>query len=151
MIQFVLICYGSMVWNKEKWFQGQMDNLLDQEGREQVVLFVERLSLELWDVIYLSDLGCVYEMVKIISEWLGISEIYLDLRLCEMGGGQVEGIMEVECIVKWGLEWSIFELGWEVVEVGMMCGSVVIEDICKEYFDGKVIVVSYGVILCNIF
>ncbi|MEO2205839.1 histidine phosphatase family protein [Paenibacillus pabuli] len=149
MTQFALIRHGSTEWNKEKRSQGQTDNPLDQEGREQAVLLAERLSTESWDAIYASDLERASETAKIISERLGIDEIRLDPRLREMGGGQVEGTTEAERVAKWGPEWSSFELGQEAADAGTLRGSAAIEDICKEFPDGRVIVVSHGAILRN--
>ncbi|MFS0873333.1 histidine phosphatase family protein [Paenibacillus xylanilyticus] len=149
MTQFALIRHGSTAWNKEKRSQGQTDNPLDQEGREQAVLLAERLSTESWDAIYASDLERASETARIIGQRLGINEIHLDPRLREMGGGQVEGTTEAERIAKWGADWSSLELRREAAEAGTVRGSAAIEDICKAHPNGKVIVVSHGAILRN--
>ncbi|CAH1213081.1 MULTISPECIES: histidine phosphatase family protein [unclassified Paenibacillus] len=149
MTHFALIRHGSTAWNKEKRSQGQTDNLLDDEGREQAKLLAERLSGEHWDAIYASDLKRASETARIIAERLGIQEIHLDARLREMGGGQVEGTTEEERVAKWGADWSTLDLGKEAPEAGTARGSEVLEEISREHPDGKVLVVSHGAILRN--
>ncbi|ETT32468.1 phosphoglycerate mutase [Paenibacillus sp. FSL R5-192] len=149
MTQIALIRHGSTAWNKEKRSQGQTDNPLDQEGREQAVLLAARLAEESWDAIYASDLERASETARIIGDRLGIQEIHLDPRLREMGGGQVEGTTEEERLVKWGVEWSTLDLGRELAEAGTVRGSAVLEDIVQQHPNGKVIVVSHGAVLRN--
>ncbi|UPK44407.1 histidine phosphatase family protein [Paenibacillus pabuli] len=149
MTQIALIRHGSTAWNKEKRSQGQTDNPLDQEGREQALLLAERLSEETWDAIYASDLERASETARIIGDRLGIQEIHLDPRLREMGGGQVEGTTEAERVAKWGADWSGLDLGRELAEAGTIRGSAAIEDIVRHHPHGRVIVVSHGAILRN--
>ncbi|WP_458462662.1 histidine phosphatase family protein [Paenibacillus sp.] len=149
MTQIALIRHGSTVWNKEKRSQGQTDNPLDQDGREQAVLLAARLAEESWDAIYASDLERASETARIIGDRLGIQEIHLDPRLREMGGGQVEGTTEEERIAKWGADWSTLDLGRELADAGTVRGSAVLEDIVQQHPDGRVIVVSHGAVLRN--
>ncbi|MCW3794595.1 histidine phosphatase family protein [Paenibacillus sp. LS1] len=149
MTQIALIRHGSTAWNKEKRSQGQTDNPLDQDGREQAVLLAARLAEESWDAIYASDLERASETARIISERLGIQEIHLDPRLREMGGGQVEGTTEEERIAKWGADWSTLDLGRELADAGTVRGSAVLEDIVQQHPAGRVIVVSHGAVLRN--
>ncbi|WFA83706.1 histidine phosphatase family protein [Paenibacillus amylolyticus] len=149
MTQIALIRHGSTAWNKEKRSQGQTDNPLDQDGREQAVLLAARLAEESWDAIYASDLERASETARIISDRLGIQEIHLDPRLREMGGGQVEGTTEEERLAKWGADWSTLDLGRELADAGTVRGSAVLEDIVQQHPDGKVIVVSHGAVLRN--
>ncbi|WP_315372436.1 histidine phosphatase family protein [Paenibacillus xylanexedens] len=149
MTQIALIRHGSTAWNKEKRSQGQTDNPLDQEGREQAVLLAARLAEESWDAIYSSDLERASETARIIGDHLGIQEIHLDPRLREMGGGQVEGTTEEERLAKWGADWSTLDLGRELVDAGTVRGSAVLEDIVRQHPDGRVIVVSHGAVLRN--
>lgn len=67
MTKIALIRHGSTAWNKEKRSQGQTDNPLDQEGREQALLLAVRLSEETWDAIYASDLERASETARIIA------------------------------------------------------------------------------------
>ncbi|WP_413406220.1 histidine phosphatase family protein [Paenibacillus amylolyticus] len=149
MTQIALIRHGSTAWNKEKRSQGQTDNPLDQDGREQAVLLAARLAEESWDAIYASDLERASETAHIIGDRLGIQEIHLDPRLREMGGGQVEGTTEEERIAKWGADWSTLDLGRELADAGTVRGSAVLEDIVQQHPDGRVIVVSHGAVLRN--
>jgi probable phosphoglycerate mutase len=149
MTQIALIRHGSTAWNKEKRSQGQTDNPLDQEGREQAVLLATRLSEEKWDAIYASDLERASETARIIGDRLGIQEIQLDPRLREMGGGQVEGTTEAERLARWGADWSNLDLGRELADAGTVRGSAALEDIVRQHPNGKVIVVSHGAILRN--
>lgn len=149
MTEIALIRHGSTAWNKEKRSQGQTDNPLDQEGREQAVLLATRLAEESWDAIYASDLERASETARIIGDRLGIQEIHLDSRLREMGGGQVEGTTEEERLAKWGADWSTLDLGRELADAGTVRGSAVLEEIVQQYPDGKVIVVSHGAVLRN--
>ncbi|WP_433749941.1 histidine phosphatase family protein [Paenibacillus amylolyticus] len=149
MTQFALIRHGSTAWNKEKRSQGQTDNPLDQDGRQQAVLLAARLAEESWDAIYASDLERASETARIIGDRLGIQEIHLDPRLREMGGGQVEGTTEEERLAKWGADWSTLDLGRELADAGTVRGSAVLEDIVQQHPDGRVIVVSHGAVLRN--
>lgn len=149
MTQIALIRHGSTAWNKEKRSQGQTDNPLDQEGREQAVLLAARLADESWDAIYASDLERASETARIIGDRLDIQEIHLDPRLREMGGGQVEGTTEEERLAKWGADWSTLDLGRELADAGTVRGSAVLEDIVQQHPDGRVIVVSHGAVLRN--
>ncbi|MGO4733691.1 histidine phosphatase family protein [Paenibacillus sp. 2KB_22] len=149
MTEIALIRHGSTAWNKEKRSQGQTDNPLDQDGREQAVLLAARLAEESWDAIYASDLERASETARIIGDRLGIQEIHLDSRLREMGGGQVEGTTEEERLAKWGADWSTLDLGRELADAGTVRGSAVLEEIVQQHPDGKVIVVSHGAVLRN--
>ncbi|QLG37221.1 MULTISPECIES: histidine phosphatase family protein [unclassified Paenibacillus] len=149
MTQIALIRHGSTAWNKEKRSQGQTDNPLDQEGREQALLLAARLSEETWDAIYASDLERASETARIIGDRLGIQEIHLDPRLREMGGGQVEGTTEAERVAKWGADWNTLDLGRELADAGTIRGIAALEDIVRQHPNGKVIVVSHGAILRN--
>ncbi|WP_342553957.1 histidine phosphatase family protein [Paenibacillus sp. FSL R7-0652] len=149
MTHIALIRHGSTAWNKEKRSQGQTDNPLDQEGREQAALLAVRLAEESWDAIYASDLERASETARIIGERLHIQEIHLDPRLREMSGGQVEGTTEEERIAKWGADWSSLDLGKELPEAGAARGIAVLEDIIRQHPDGRVIVVSHGAVLRN--
>ncbi|MGW7161817.1 histidine phosphatase family protein [Paenibacillus taichungensis] len=149
MTQIALIRHGSTAWNKEKRSQGQTDNPLDQEGREQALLLAARLSEETWDAIYASDLERASETARIIGDRLGIQEIHLDPRLREMGGGQVEGTTEAERLAKWGADWNTLDLGRELADAGTIRGRAAIEDIVRQHPNGRVIVVSHGAILRN--
>ncbi|MCK6077157.1 histidine phosphatase family protein [Paenibacillus silvae] len=149
MTEIALIRHGSTAWNKEKRSQGQTDNPLDQEGREQAVLLAARLAEEQWDAIYASDLQRASETARIIGERLGIQEIHLDPRLREMGGGQVEGTTEEERIAKWGSDWSALDLGKEHPDAGAARGTEMLEDILRHHPNARVIVVSHGAVLRN--
>ncbi|PQP83733.1 histidine phosphatase family protein [Paenibacillus sp. PCH8] len=149
MTQIALIRHGSTAWNKEKRSQGQTDNPLDQDGREQAVLLAARLSEESWDAIYASDLERASETARIIGDRLGIQEIHLDPRLREMSGGQVEGTTQEERIAKWGVDWSKQDLGQELAEAGTVRGSAALEDMVRQHPNGRVIVVSHGAVLRN--
>ncbi|WP_145050156.1 MULTISPECIES: histidine phosphatase family protein [Paenibacillus] len=149
MTQLTLIRHGSTAWNKEKRSQGQTDNPLDQEGREQALLLAARLSSDSWDAIYASDLERASETARIIGDRLGIKEIHLDPRLREMGGGQVEGTTEEERVSRWGADWSSIELGRETADAGTSRGMEVIEEICRKHPHDRVLVVSHGAILRN--
>ncbi|WP_427180776.1 histidine phosphatase family protein [Paenibacillus sp. TC-CSREp1] len=149
MTEIALIRHGSTAWNKEKRSQGQTDNPLDQEGREQAVLLAARLAEEQWDAIYASDLQRASETARIIGERLGIQEIHLDPRLREMGGGQVEGTTEEERIAKWGLDWSTLDLGKEEPASGAARGTEMLEEILRQHPGARVIVVSHGAVLRN--
>lgn len=149
MTEIALIRHGSTAWNKEKRSQGQTDNPLDQEGREQALLLAARLSEETWDAIYASDLERASETARIIGDRLGIQEIHLDPRLREMGGGQVEGTTEAERVAKWGADWNSLSLGQELADAGAVRGSAALADILRQHPDGRVIVVSHGAVLRN--
>ncbi|WP_434748291.1 histidine phosphatase family protein [Paenibacillus amylolyticus] len=149
MTQIALIRHGSTAWNKAKRSQGQTDNPLDQEGREQAARLAARLAEESWEAIYASDLERASETARVIADRLGIQEIHLDPRLREMGGGQVEGTTEEERIAKWGADWGSLDLGKEHPDAGASRGKAALEDILRQHPEGRVIVVSHGAVLRN--
>ncbi len=51
---------------------------------------------------------------EIIAERKPKVEFFVDDRLRELGGGQVEGTTEAERIEKWGESWRELDLGFEL-------------------------------------
>ncbi len=104
--------HGVTAWNKEGRAQGSSDIPLDEEGIEMAEHVASRLETESWDVIYTSHLLRAKKTAEIIAEKKPTVELYVDERLRELSGGQVEGTTEAERIQKWGESWRELELGF---------------------------------------
>ena len=94
--------HGVTAWNKEGRAQGSSDIPLDEEGIQMAEHVAKRLENEHWDVIYSSHLIRAKKTAEIIAERKPDVEFFVDDRLRELGGGQVEGTTEAERIEKWG-------------------------------------------------
>lgn len=136
--------HGVTAWNKEGRAQGSSDIPLDEEGIEMAEHVASRLETESWDVIYTSHLLRAKKTAEIIAEKKPTVELYVDERLRELSGGQVEGTTEAERIQKWGESWRELELGFELHEDLIARGMAFIEDIKAKHPNQRVLVVSHG-------
>lgn len=136
--------HGVTAWNKEGRARGSSDIPLDEEGIEMAEHVASRLETESWDVIYTSHLLRAKKTAEIIAEKKPTVELYVDERLRELSGGQVEGTTEAERIQKWGESWRELELGFELHEDLIARGMAFIEDIKAKHPNQRVLVVSHG-------
>lgn len=136
--------HGVTSWNKEGRAQGNSDIPLDEEGIQMAEHVATRLAAEQWDVIYSSPLLRAKKTAEIISKRKPTTELFLDNRLRETGGGKIEGTTIVERIEKWGELWRELDLGIEPHEEVVARGMDFIEDLKIKYPGQKVLVVSHG-------
>lgn len=147
MIKIGMIRHGSTSWNKEGRAQGSSDIPLDEDGLTAAYRLAERLSHENWNVIYSSPLLRAKQTAEAIEEKIGTGNIIYDARLCEVGGGKIEGTTEKERIHKWGKDWRTLDLGIEAVDQVIARGMSFIEEIMKKHDNESILIVSHGAFL----
>ncbi|WP_019424530.1 histidine phosphatase family protein [Paenibacillus sp. OSY-SE] len=141
-----IIRHGSTDWNKEGRAQGNSDISLNEEGMAQAKQLAARLMTEQWDIIYTSDLRRAKQTAEIIKESTNV-ELRFDVRLREMGGGQIEGTTEAERIEKWGVDWRQLDLGLESNEEGLRRGMDCINELAAKHVGKNILIVSHGALI----
>lgn len=136
--------HGVTAWNKEGRAQGSSDIPLDEEGIQMAKHVAKRLEIEHWDVIYSSHLIRAKKTAEIIAERKPDVEFFVDDRLREISGGQIEGTTEAERVEKWGESWRELDLGFELHEDLITRGMAFIEDVKTKHHNQRVLVVSHG-------
>ena len=136
--------HGVTAWNKAGRAQGSSDIPLDEEGIQMAEHVANRLTAEQWDVIYTSHLSRAKKTAEIIADRKPTVEFFVDDRLRELGGGQVEGTTEAERIEKWGESWRDLDLGFELHEDLIARGMAFIEDVKTKHPNQRILVVSHG-------
>jgi 2,3-bisphosphoglycerate-dependent phosphoglycerate mutase len=136
--------HGVTAWNKEGRAQGSSDIPLDEEGIQMAKHARNRIENEQWDVIYSSDLLRAKKTAEIIAESKPGIAFFVDKRLREIGGGQIEGTTEAERIERWGESWRELDLGMETHEALIARGMAFIEDVKEKHPNERVLVVSHG-------
>ncbi|MGG0187543.1 histidine phosphatase family protein [Bacillus rhizoplanae] len=144
MTKIGIIRHGSTPWNKEGRAQGSSDISLDQDGILDAYKLAERLRKENWNFIYSSDLLRAKQTAEIIGEKIANIPIYLESRLREAGGGQIEGTTEEERVLKWGKNWRELDLGIEGADSVTTRGLSVIEEIASKHDNKNILIVSHG-------
>lgn len=139
-----IIRHGSTHWNKEGRAQGNSNIPLDPDGFSDAYKLAERLATENWDIIYSSDLLRAKQTAEAIGKNIDNIEIYLDPRLREAGGGEIEGTTEEERISKWGENWRNLNLGIESADSVLARGLPLIEEITYKHPNKNVLIVSHG-------
>ncbi|MNZ62970.1 Glucosyl-3-phosphoglycerate phosphatase [compost metagenome] len=147
------IRHGKTDWNAEGRIQGQTDIPLNNEGIRQAHALAERLSREdrIWDVVVSSDLKRAYETARIISDKLHIPLLSGDVRLRERYFGEVEGTKEQERHSRWGKNWREAANGVEPDVAVRARGMEAIKQWQQERPGQRVLVVSHGSFLAQIF
>lgn len=144
MTKLGFIRHGSTAWNKERRAQGSSNIPLDQDGIRDAESLADRIKGEEWDVIYSSDLVRAMQTAEIVARNLQVEEVFLDSRLQEVNGGQIEGTTESERIEKWGEDWRDLDLGIEPREMVIKRALSFIEEVTEKHKDQNVLVVSHG-------
>lgn len=144
MTKLGFIRHGSTAWNKERRAQGSSNTPLDQDGIMDAERLADRIKNEEWDVIYSSDLVRAMQTAEIVARNLQVDEVFLDSRLQEVNGGQIEGTTEPERINKWGENWRNLDFGIESREMVIKRALSFIEEVTEKHKDQNVLVVSHG-------
>lgn len=150
MAKIGIIRHGSTPWNKEGRAQGSSNISLDQDGITSAYKLAERLCKENWDFIYSSDLLRAKQTAEIIGKKLPNIPLYLETRLREAGGGQIEGTTEEERIFKWGENWRNLDLGIESADRVIARGLSVIEEVASKHENKNILIVSHGAFIRHI-
>lgn len=144
MTKIGIIRHGTTEWNKLGRAQGNSNIPLDRDGKIQAERLGERIKEDAWEVIYTSPLARALETAQIIQHAAGLSELHLDDRLKEIGGGKIEGTTHNERIEKWGENWASLDLGMEPADAVIKRGVSFFEDIAVKHPRASVLVVSHG-------
>lgn len=143
MTRIGFIRHGMTNWNREKRAQGHSDIPLDEIGLQEAEKLAERIGEENWDLIYSSDLLRAQQTAEAIGKRNDIP-IYLETRLRERSGGQIEGTTEEERLVKWGADWREFELGMETADSVIKRGSSFLDEVVRNHPDENILIVTHG-------
>ncbi|ALX49277.1 histidine phosphatase family protein [Lentibacillus amyloliquefaciens] len=135
--------HGVTQWNKEGRAQGSSDIPLDEEGLSQARLLAYRLEASEWDVVYSSDLLRAKQTAEILNAKLG-TQLNLDSRLRERGGGLTEGTTEEERIQRWGPNWRELDMQFESHDSIISRGNAFIDEISEKHVNQNVLIVSHG-------
>lgn len=145
--------HGNTEWNTLGKIQGQTDIPLSGLGVSQAQALAQRLYIdqEQWDAIISSDLQRAHETARIIAGKLDIPHLDSDIRLRERYFGDIEGTTESERLERWGADWRTAETGQESDEDVRARGRQFLEDWHKQNPSGKLLVVTHGGFLSQMF
>jgi probable phosphoglycerate mutase len=124
---------------------------LNEMGREQAVEVAKRLASENWDLFYSSDLIRTKETAEIIATAIPRPAIQYDERLREISMGRMEGTTAEERSQQWGADWASLEWGVESNEAVRERGVAFVEEMVANHAGKKILVVSHGAILRQLF
>jgi len=139
--------HGLTDFNREMRAQGHLNNPLNEAGILQAKQIAKRLAEENWDMILSSDLWRARQTAERIAEELGAPVSGFDVRLREIGRGQLEGTIEEERIARWGPDWRELDLGEESHESVRERGIGFVRDVAAQYAGKKVLAVSHGFLI----
>ncbi|MFZ5815641.1 MAG: histidine phosphatase family protein [Bacillota bacterium] len=141
--QITLVRHGVTDWNYDGRAQGHSDIPLNAEGRRQAEAVASRLSTELWDAVYSSDLSRSLSTAQAICRRTG-HEVIIEPRLRERNIGLAEGTTESERQLRWpGVPWNSLP-GLETNEQLARRAVEVLTEIARRHRGQRVIVVSHG-------
>ncbi|ORZ00783.1 histidine phosphatase superfamily [Syncephalastrum racemosum] len=91
-LTITLVRHGNTDANNERWLQGQMDTLLNENGKNQAERVSERLSTTAFDIVYCSDLTrCKQTAEAILARQPSPVETVYRMGLRERGFGTLSG------------------------------------------------------------
>jgi alpha-ribazole phosphatase len=152
-MKLFLVRHGQTDWNLAQRFQGYSDVPLNGVGRQQAVALKNRLSGQIIDCIYSSDLQRASETARVISN--GKIEMRIDSRLREMNFGLWEGLTYNEVKEKYTDALSVWEsdlyqnspMDGETLEQLARRVQSMLNDLCEKHVDQTVLVVAHGGVL----
>ncbi|AOZ93904.1 histidine phosphatase family protein [Paenibacillus crassostreae] len=144
MTRIGIIRHGRTSWNNAGRAQGNTDIPLDDEGISMAYKLADRLSQENWDAVYSSNLLRAKQTAEIISKKLKDIPVQWDVRLREVGRGQIEGTTESERIKKWGDNWRKLNLGIESTDQVTTRGISLLEEIITQSTATNILIVTHG-------
>lgn len=147
MTTITFVRHGLTDFNQEKRAQGHLNNPLNEAGILQVKHVAKRLAEENWDAIISSDLWRARQTAEMIAEQLGVPVSWFDVRLREIGRGQLEGTIEEERIARWGPRWRELDLGEESYASVRDRGMRFVREVAARYAGKKVLAVSHGFLI----
>lgn len=148
-----MVRHGNTDWNAQGKIQGQTDIPLNELGLKQANALAERLSRDekLWDAVISSDLQRARQTAAVIANKLEIPLLDGDSRLRERHFGEVEGLTLPERVERWGENWREVAAGLETDDEVRARGLAFLEDWQKQRPEGRLLVVSHGGFLAQMF
>ncbi|GLX68961.1 histidine phosphatase family protein [Paenibacillus glycanilyticus] len=148
-----MVRHGNTDWNALGKIQGQTDIPLNELGIRQANALADRLlhDEKLWDAVISSDLQRARQTASIVADKLGIQLIDGDPRLRERNFGEVEGLTLPERVERWGENWREVAAGLESDDQVRARGLSFLEDWQQRRPEGKLLVVSHGGFLAQMF
>lgn len=150
MTTIAFIRHGVTNWNLERRAQGQSDIPLNEDGVLQAKALGRRFEGEQWDAVYTSDLSRAKTTAETVGKVLGL-DVIADERLREVSFGDIEGTIEAERQERWGPNWKERDLNGEKTEEVYERAGSFMEEIRNRHKGQKVIVVSHGALLNDLF
>lgn len=150
MTTIAFIRHGVTNWNLERRAQGQSNIPLNEEGILQAKAVGRRFEGEKWDAIYTSDLSRAKTTAEELGKVLQL-EVTGDERLREVSFGDIEGTLEDERVERWGPNWKDLNLNIEKTEDVYKRAQSFMDEIRSQHEGQKVIVVSHGAFLNDLF
>lgn len=152
MTEIWLVRHGQTDWNLTRRFQGQTDIPLNETGLQQAQNLAEKLQEETFDAVFSSDLLRASRTAECIAKGRHLA-VKKDIRLREICQGEWEGMNLDEVIAKYKVDPTVEGRdpvnarapgGESVAEVAARMSEAV-DEISKQYPQGKILVVSHGV------
>ncbi|MCU0520024.1 MAG: alpha-ribazole phosphatase [Anaerolineae bacterium] len=165
MLRLLLIRHGETDWNASGRYQGQMDIPLNEAGIRQAEILGRRLRNESSGrhapiaALYASDLARARQTAEVVGAACGLAS-QPEPRLRELSFGEWQGLTyqeigerDPEALASWNRDRvNGRPPGGE--SLGAMAARVrgFLDEVCRDYKDGKVALVSHGgtirIILC---
>lgn len=152
-MKLLLARHGQTDWNLSQRFQGHSDVPLNQIGRQQGMALAGRLSGQIFDFIYSSDLQRACETAKMLSN--GKIEMRTDPRLREMNFGAWEGLsyqeikeQDPDALSAWESDsYQHPPTDGETLEQFARRVRSMLDDLCEWHKGQTVLVVAHGGVL----
>ncbi|KAM0950878.1 putative phosphoserine phosphatase [Dioscorea sansibarensis] len=157
----VVVRHGETSWNASKIIQGHLNSELNENGRQQATAVAVRLSKEpKFAAIYSSDLKRAAETAEEIANSSGLPEVNFDPALRERHLGELQGLAlrdaarlkaeAYQCFLSKSRDQNIPGGGESLNQLYDRCTSCV-ERIAKKHKDERVIVVTHGGVLRELY
>ena len=152
--EITIVRHGETVWNEQQRIQGQQNSRLTENGLLQAELVADALAKREFDALISSDLERAAQTARIINLRLFLPIEY-NQNLRERSFGVLEGMTFAEIKQQYPDDYALFiERNPEYVipqgeSYNQLFARVTseIEDIAREYYNGKVLIVAHGLVL----
>jgi len=158
MTTFFLARHGETVWHAEHRYAGNSDVALTRHGLGQAAALGAWAVDAALDAIVASPLSRAQRSAAPSSETTGL-ELRTDERLVEIDFGVAEGLTPDEIAERYPEEWSAFRTapatnplpGGESGRAGIRRALPVLDDLHREFPDGRVLIVGHATLIRLLF
>lgn len=153
-----LIRHGETLWNSEHRIQGHIDSPLTPTGLAQAQALAQRLQAQTFAALYSSDLGRAYQTAQCLAQTTHLP-ILVDQRLRERNLGCLQGLTRSEAQQQFPKEYQLYQTldpdylipnGESLRQFRQRCISC-LEELIKQHPGQRILVVSHGGVLINVF